>query len=97
MPQVIAHLRILTEVGQGNDTTGVRGSTGLVGHPDLHTGNLDTRRQIRQGRHRLVVTLSEVVRKKEVSVLLIIGHVHLESCRVGATLRGDTFRRRFFL
>ena len=97
LPYIVAHLHVLTEVCQGDDAAGVRGGTGLVRHPDFHSGDLDTRRQVRQRRHRLVVTLSEVVRQEEVAVLLILGHIDLEGCRVGAALRSDTLRRRFFL
>ena len=97
MPTAVAYLRVLSEVSQSDDATSVRGGSRLVGNPYLHTGDLDTRRQVGQCRHRLVVTLSEIVRQEEVAVLLIVSHVHLEGCGVRTSLRGHALRRRFLL
>ena len=79
-PDRIAHPRVLAQVGQGDDVSGVTRGSRLVGDPDLHAVHLDTRSQVGQGRHRLVIVVAEVSGEEEVAVLLVVGCADLESC-----------------
>ena len=42
-PHRVAHLLVFTQVGQGDDVSGIRGGSRLVGYPDFHTVDGDTR------------------------------------------------------
>ena len=77
--------------------TGVRSGSSLVGHPDFNTLNLYTSGDIGQGRHGLVVTVTEIMRKEEVAILFIVRHVHLEGSGLGSTFRRDTLGGGFLL
>ena len=96
-PDGIADGCVLTQVGQGDDVSGIRGRSGLIGHPDLHTANLDASGQVRQSRHGLIVMVTEIMGEEEVAVFLVVGHVELKCGGLCATLRGDGFSRRLLL
>ena len=76
----------LAQVGEGHDIARVRRVARLVGHPHLHTINLDAGHQVRQCLHGAVVNLAEVVGEEEVAVLLIVGHIQFEGCGLLAAL-----------
>ena len=48
-PNGIAQRLVLAQISQGDDVAGVRGRSGLVGHPDLHTTYFDAGGDVRQG------------------------------------------------
>ena len=97
IPRRVRHLAILAQVGEGHDVTGVAGSGRLIRHPYFHAVNLHTGGQVGQGRHGLVVVLTEIAGEEEVAVLLVVGSINLEGCCLCAAFRGDALRGRLLL
>ena len=91
-PDGIAYLRI-TQIGQCHDVTGVGSHSRLIRHPDLHTVDLDTRQEVGQVRHRIVVMLTEVMCQEEVTVFLVVGSIKLKGRGLRTAFRRDTLRR----
>ena len=84
-PQVgAAYFPVLAEVGQCYDVAGVAGCSCLVCHPYFHTVDGYACLEVRQRFHRRVIVVAEVLGEEEVVVLLIIGSVDLERCKLSA-------------
>ena len=96
-PVTVANPGILTQIGQRNNVTRVGVVTRLIGHPHLHTVDLHARQHVGQLRHRLVVVLTEVVGEEEVTVLLVVGGIHLEGRCLSTALCRYALRRRLLL
>ena len=96
-PYRVRRVAALAEVGECYDVSRVAGRAGLVGHPHFHARYVDAGHHVWQRRHGLVVALAEVVREKEVAVLLIVGHVELKRCGLRPATRRDALRGRVFL
>ena len=58
-PTAVFQIHALAQFAKGHNVARVRGCTTLVGHPHLQTVNLDTRGDVGQRRHGLVITLAE--------------------------------------
>ena len=60
-PTAVAHLRVLTEVREGDDVSGVCRRSALVGHPDFHTVDGHARGEVRQRSHAGIVVVVEIL------------------------------------
>ena len=87
----------LCQLGESDDITGVRRRSRLVGNPHLNTGNLDACRNDGQALHGLIIVLTEILGKEEVTVFLIVGYIQLERSGLRATFRGNALRRGVLL
>ena len=85
-PQGVADARGLAQVGEGDDVARTVVAAGLVGHPQLHTGDDHARHDGGQLGHVAVVGVAEVVGKEEVAVLVVVGHVDLKLGELAAAL-----------
>ena len=61
VPVGILQIFILTQLAECHDVARIRGTSRLVGHPNLHTVNLDARGEVGQRAHSHVVGLAEEV------------------------------------
>ena len=94
---LVADVRILAQVGKGNDVAVVGGGRRLIGNPYLHASDGDAAGYRRQGLHVFVVLLAEVVGEEEVAVLLVVGGRELEGVGGRTALRGYALRGRLLL
>ena len=85
------------QIRKCENITCIRGRSRFVGHPNLDTADVNTRHQVGQLLHGGIIVLTEVVCQEEVAVLLIVGHVNLEGCKLRAPLRRYTLGGRILL
>jgi len=96
-PSRVADGGCLAEIGQCHDITGIGGRAVLVGHPNFNPADAHAGGQIGQSLHARIVMVSEILRKKEVTVLLIVCRAKLKRGELLAALTAHAARRTFLL
>ena len=96
-PLRVAGLCVLAQVGECHDVARICCRARLVGHPDFHAVDGDARGEVGERLHGVVVLVAEVACEEEVAVLLVVGSVNLEGCRLHAASAGDARRRSLLL
>ena len=76
----------LTKIGKGYDIASIGGSPRLVGHPHLHSCNLDACSEIGQLLHGGIIVFTKILGKEEVTILFIICHIDFKRHQLYASL-----------
>ena len=84
IPQTIAYVAALCNVGKGYNVTRVIVVACLVCDPYLDTVDVYTRQNCRQLRHGTVIVVAEIVCEEEVLVLVVVGNLNLICRELGS-------------